>query len=258
MTIALTQVETVALWTGLLAGVVSIVLSVVAILFAHNVDQRSSEVSNQTIRSLESIQSTVERLSADTGGLIKVAWDRMLVGAIGATSPEADTDLRAAMSGLLAELRQEVGEVAPGTELERLTVEAGDRVRDGSDSEEPTRRPTGAFNAAARSIESLSPISTELLRALTDEHAHLTRAQYKRLRANPGLKLALEELRARDLVVPLAGRNESDEEETVYWLAPWFHDVIGPALVFTGHERPTDNEAAHVHAALREVGYFDD
>jgi hypothetical protein len=44
-------------------------------------------------------------------------------------------------------------------------------------------------------------------------------------------------------------------EETVNWLSPWFHDVIGPVLVFTGHESPTSSEAQRVAAALRDVGY---
>src|ERR1700685_4034520 len=64
--------------TGVFSSVVSIVLSVVAIVFARDVDRRSMEVNNETIRSLETIQATVQRLSDDTGGLIKMAWERML------------------------------------------------------------------------------------------------------------------------------------------------------------------------------------
>ena len=76
--LAVTNDATVATWTGVFSSVVSIVLSVVAILFARDVDRRSMEVNNQTIRSLETIQATVQRLSDDTGGLIKMAWERML------------------------------------------------------------------------------------------------------------------------------------------------------------------------------------
>jgi len=92
--LALTQLETVGLWAGLLSAVVSVVLSLVAIFFARDVDRRSIEISNQTIRSLQTIQSTVQRLSEDTGGLIKVAWERML-GTMGAQSAQADGDLQA-------------------------------------------------------------------------------------------------------------------------------------------------------------------
>src|SRR5437660_1626484 len=120
---ALTQVETVGLWTGLLSAVVSIVLSVVAILFARDVDRRSMEISNQTIRSLESIQSTVQRLSDDTGGLIKVAWERML-GTMGAATAQPDSELQGLLYGLLAEFRQDANDLAPGTGVDRLAREA--------------------------------------------------------------------------------------------------------------------------------------
>src|ERR1700737_2819465 len=105
--LALTQLETVGLWAGLLSAVVSVVLSLVAIFFARDVDRRSMEISNQTIRSLETIQSTVHRLSDDTGGLIKVAWERML----GTRGPRpTESELQGSLSGLLGEFRQDASE----------------------------------------------------------------------------------------------------------------------------------------------------
>ena len=121
--LTLAQVETVGIWAGLLSAVVSIVLSVVAILFARDVDRRSMEISNQTIRSLESIQSTVQRLSDDTGGLIKVAWERML-GTMGAATAQPDSELQGLLYGLLAEFRQDANDLAPGTGVDRLAREA--------------------------------------------------------------------------------------------------------------------------------------
>src|SRR3954464_15733564 len=74
------EVERVALWVGLIASVAGIVLSIVAIWFAREVDTRSAAITKQTIQSLQKIESTVERQSKDTQELIKAAWDAMLGG----------------------------------------------------------------------------------------------------------------------------------------------------------------------------------
>jgi hypothetical protein len=255
--LALTQLETVGLWAGLLSSVVSVVLSLVAIFFARDVDRRSIEINNQTIRSLQSIQSTVQRLSEDTGGLIKVAWERML-GTMGApqTTP-TDNDLQGLLAGLLAEFRDDANEIAPGTGVERLARKVGERMRHATDGKSGTERSTGprswAFNAVVQAIESLSPLAIELLRALEGGH-HLTRAQYQELRRDSDLAVAIDELRDHDLLVPLQRRGARGEE-TIYGIAPWFQEVIGPALVFTGHESPSEADAQKVMSALREVGY---
>jgi hypothetical protein len=236
---------------------VSVVLSLVAIFFARDVDRRSIEINNQTIRSLQSIQSTVQRLSEDTGGLIKVAWERML-GTMGApqTTP-TDNDLQGLLAGLLAEFRDDANEIAPGTGVERLARKVGERMRHATDGKSGTERSTGprswAFNAVVQAIESLSPLAIELLRALEGGH-HLTRAQYQELRRDSDLAVAIDELRDHDLLVPLQRRGARGEE-TIYGIAPWFQEVIGPALVFTGHESPSEADAQKVMSALREVGY---
>jgi hypothetical protein len=254
--LGLTQLETVGLWAGLLSSVVSVVLSLVAIFFARDVDRRSIEINNQTIRSLQSIQSTVQRLSEDTGGLIKVAWERML-GTMGAPAPQTDNDLQGLLAGLLAEFREDANEIAPGTAMEKLARKVGERVRRATDGRSGAERSTGprswAFNAVVQAIESLSPLAIELLRALEGGH-HLTRTQYLHLRRDPDLAVAVDELRDQDLLVPIQRRGARGEE-TIYGIAPWFLEVIGPALVFTGHESPSDAEAQKVMSALREVGY---
>jgi hypothetical protein len=251
-------VETVGLWVGLLSAVVSIVLSVVAILFARDVDHRSIEISDQTIRSLESIRSTVQRLSDDTGGLIKVAWERML-GTMGPPT-QLDGDLQGLLAGLLAEFRQDADELAPGTGVDKLARDMGDRLRRATNRKSATEREpvpkSWAFNAVAQAIESASPLAIELLRALQGSR-HLNRTQYQQLRREPDLALAIDELRDHDLLVPLQRRG-THGEETIYGLAPWFHDVIGPALVFTGHETPASEEAQRVMQALRDVGFVAD
>ncbi len=42
-------------------------------------------------------------------------------------------------------------------------------------------------------------------------------------------------------------------EETFYRIAPWFQDVIGPALVFTGHETASGPESERIADKLREI-----
>lgn len=259
LTIALTQVETVGLWVGLISAVVSIVLSLVAILFARDVDRRSMEINSQTIRSLEAIQSTVQRLSEDTGGLIKVAWERML-GTMGPRGPAIDGDLDRLLAGLLQEFRQDVDELAPGTGVDKLARDVDKRLRRATSRKSVANRVDApksvAFNAVAEAVESISPLAVELLRAL-DHGPYLTRVQYQQLRKDPNLGIAIEELRDHDLLMPFQRRG-ADGDETVYGPAPWFRDVIGPALVFTGHEAPSSAEHQRAAAALREVGYLTD
>ena len=67
----MTQVETAGLWIGLISGIVSIVLSIVAIAFARAVDRSSRQVTEQTIKSLQKIETEVARLSDDTRELDK-------------------------------------------------------------------------------------------------------------------------------------------------------------------------------------------
>jgi hypothetical protein len=97
-------------------------------------------------------------------------------------------------------------------------------------------------------------MAIELLRALLQGGAHLTRPQYQGLRRDPELAIALDELRDQDVLMPFQGHGKHGDE-TVYGLAPWFHDVLGPALVFTRHETPSLPEAQRVARALNEVGY---
>src|SRR5918911_2718114 len=106
----MTDVEKIALWAGLISSIVSIVLSFVAIGFAILVDRSAREISAQTIKSLQKIDSDVERLSDDTRELIKAGWDKMLVnvdrGLI--TPPNNESQAKEIASGIVAELREEL------------------------------------------------------------------------------------------------------------------------------------------------------
>src|SRR5258706_2692276 len=86
--IRVSDVEKVATWAGLITGIAGSVLSVVVIWFALATEARSRAVSDQMIKSLQKIESAVDRTADDTQGLIKVAWDRLIPGAgVGAADP---------------------------------------------------------------------------------------------------------------------------------------------------------------------------
>jgi hypothetical protein len=107
----MSDVDKVALWAGLIGSIVSTVLSIVAIWFAVHVNARSEAVSDQTIRSLQKIESFVQKLSEDTSGLIKAAWDKMLGHIYRAEA--AATQISSAKeiaSGLTTELKTELEE----------------------------------------------------------------------------------------------------------------------------------------------------
>ena len=93
-----------------------------------DVDRSISRAAARPIRALESIQATVQRLSDDTGGLIKVAWERML-GSMATPAPRADGDLQGLLSGLLGEFRQDVTELPPGACADTLARDVDERLR---------------------------------------------------------------------------------------------------------------------------------
>jgi hypothetical protein len=197
----------------------------------------------------------VPRLSDDTGGLIKVAWERML-GSMARPAPGADADLQGLLSGLLGEFRQDVTELPPGPSVDQLTKGVAERLRraatQGLGGGREGQLNGWAFNTAVEAIESLPPLAIELVRYL-ERGQHLTRQHCWELRRDPELATALDELRDRDLLVPFQHRG-AHREDAVYGLAPWFRAVVGPALVFTGHETPSLPESQEVETALRHTG----
>jgi hypothetical protein len=175
------------------------------------------------------------------GGLIKVAWERML-GTMG-THPPVDHELQGTLSALLAEFRQDANDLAPGTGVDKLAKDVGERVRRAtrrsSDTERDAPPSSWAFKAAVSAIESLSPLAIELLRALAGSH-HLTRTQYQQLKRDPDLAIALDELRDQDILMPLQRHNHHGEE-TVYGLGPWFKS----ASRYTRSRSPSPRDSAY-------------
>ncbi len=252
----MSEVEKVALWAGLIASIVSIVLSIVAIAFAILVNQRSERVSDQTLKSLQKIESTVERLSSDTTGLIKGAWDKML-GGLG--TPQEPAKERLALkeiaSGMADEVRVELGladqtNKAPASpeliqRFESALQNLEESIQGQLASGRRSLRPGTTF-AIYRTLKQLTPEARELASAIRG--FHLTRQQYKALADGP-LAAALRELRQSGLLVPL----RDPDQTLVYWFPSDRSELVKLALVTL--DPSSADVGKHVESELQRVGY---
>jgi hypothetical protein len=253
----MSQVETIALWTGLFASIAGIVLSVVATLFAIWVNKGATEVNNQTIKSLQKIESSVDQLSRDTRELITAAWNRMLGDMGGSETAQTDTNAPEQISGGIAnEIRSELAEEipeAPGQKIERIeqalqdlqrTVAAQLRARSNSSR-------SNSFDFLLKRISALSVEARALLSSVASG-AHLDRNQYRTAAKSTVLRGPLRELRAAGLIVPLEGLDENQEGVPVYWL-PGTPKMTRLALSML--PEPPVETGKTIHQALREIGY---
>jgi hypothetical protein len=242
----MSEVERVATWAGLLMGVAGVVLSCVTIWFATATDRRSREISDQPIRSLQKIEAAVDRTSSDTQGLIKVAWDRMVVRPDSRLLSDQDASTEAITSGLTAELKADIveetaetAEKATGTDLEQqarrldeLEKRLGEVVpriveavtRASADRGLRSQRVARLVDALA----GLSPSALEFFRILADNRRHITRHEYLAIRASR-LSRNLDELRRSNLLTPLT----STEGSVVYFMPPSIQDMAGPLSPFS-------------------------
>jgi hypothetical protein len=259
----MTDVEKIALWFGLVSSIVSIVLSIVAILFARIVDKSARDVSDQTIKSLQKIESDVARLSSDTTGLIKAGWDRML-GSVG-TFPVGDANISAKeiASGLLAELRanteEQVGQnedtdLQHGQNLTDLfkylerSLEA--QIRTQSRSE----RPSEALDHVVSLLNSLPLEARALARLIADRGSHLSFNQFQSLLKDSWLSEAVSELRDKGLLIPLSGVDPSKGKPIpVYYFPPTLSHALRAALLLLP-DTPEDVET-RILAELKRIGY---
>jgi len=254
----MSEVEHIALWVGLLGSVISIVLSLVAIWFAVHVNTRSENVSDQTIKSLQKIESFVQRLSEDTSGLVKAAWDKMLGNFHPAESVAGKAADKEVASGLTAELRTELEEES---EPDGNTSAAGLRERyekmltlleKSLESQFASSRIRGRSKGVYslyKSLSKLSPTAQELLNQI--KSYHLTRRQYKSLNSS-SVGFAIGELREAGLLVPLRGYDGA-KEIPVYWYPPSTADNLRKAMLAV---RPRDSQTIEiVKNTLRDAGY---
>ena len=154
-----------------ISSIAGIVLSIVAIVFSILVDRRSSKVSDQTIQSLQKIESTVEHLSSDTRELIKAGWDKMLGSVDRAPSNAAEVSAKQIAEGIVAELRSELAglKAEKAAVLQRpLTIErALSSVETSLEAQlknqrRTTGRPSEALNRMVAAVTELSPTAREI------------------------------------------------------------------------------------------------
>jgi hypothetical protein len=256
----MSDVEKIALWAGLIGSIVSIVLSIVAIWFAVHVNSRSEAVSDQTIRSLQKIESFVQRLSDDTSGLIKAAWDKM-VGSMYRTEGAAAqvSNAKEIASGLTAELKTEIEEKAtPGQEATssetarriEKAIEVFEKALEVQIASTRDQRSGHRTYPLYRVLKRLSPAALALLSGIRNRH--LTRAQYRFL-LDSGLGTSVRELRKAGVLVPLEGVDPFGKKGPVYWFPSGSAAQVRQALLALG---PPDSESRNaVDGALKAAGY---
>jgi hypothetical protein len=250
------EVEHVAVWIGLLTGLVGIVLAVVAIVFTVLVNRRADTVNNATIRALAQIEADVSRLGNDVRELIKDAWGTMLHqrGPIGISGPDEAVRPDELAQGLAAEVSSDLA-----SEGGQVTQQVRDALNQFAErlSEQlgaVTPGPAGTLSQAERMsrvvgiLERRSPEALQLLRRLS-RGKHLRRDQYLKL-TKSDIAAAVAELRRAGLLLPLRVRKT---EEPVYWIPGAIADLIevGGKLV----PDPPADSAKKVDDILREVGY---
>lgn len=237
----MSDVEKFALWVGLISSIVSIVLSIVATTFAVLVNNRSEKVSDETIRSLQKIESAVGRLSEDTSGLIKAAWDAMLGSVSGTVSrPSAGSHAAAHQiaSGLASEVRSEIafsgkdaitGEDTVARLSGRIEVALA-KLQTAIEGQLKTQERIVQPAAILRKLgvlEGLSPLAQELARALL-AGGHVSQSEYNSL--EPGvLNKPVSELREAGLLIPLQGHDDT-EGKLVYWFPPGLSKTLRSAF----------------------------
>lgn len=257
----MSDVELVALWLGLGAGLVSIVLAIVAMAFTFAVDKRSSRINEEMIKSLQKIHSSVDGTASDTKDLIKVAWERMLAGSVqqpDVAAVDAENEsVQAIAAGVAAELRAELGGANTASEEEMKRLNEAFQRMERTMQAQLSSAPSAGLSSRSRfsklqaDIDQLTPGALALLAQLA-QHGHLERDQYSRLRKTP-LGMPLTELRAKGMLTPLSGTSADGSHFPVYWFAPSMSELVKPALNLA--DPPPRTALDRAKALLLEVGY---
>jgi len=243
--------QTFALYVGIFTGISGVVLAIVAMAYAAQVNRRADAVNDQTITSLQRVEADVRALSADTNRLIKAAWDKMLNSMNFALLGQGGQSAEDLAAGILAELR-----ALPTKDImenEMLRARSVDERRDilkdllssrlsGSVEAQilaviASMFPGGAVDFTLRVLKSLSPEALALIQTLAFTGRHLTVRQAAKL-VHPSqghLRNALEELRTKGLLVPL---RVSRDEDFVLWCPRGTDEVIRAALLLVSAPPP--------------------
>ena len=255
----MSQVETVALWAGLIASIAGITLSIVATIFALWVSKQSAAVNQQMIKSLQKIETTVEHLSADTRELITAGWNKMLSGIGGESDDDASTlDVTDQISeGVASEVQSELKDDQSESASERV-----ERLENALEDLKETlavqlrrtysRESQNSITALVGVMIGL-PIEARALLSILSRGYHLTRKQYLLCTKNQLLRVPLKKLRAGGLIVPLKGLTEDGDPEPCYYFPPRLTKQIKVATQLSGD---IPKEIMNVVASnLRSVGY---
>jgi hypothetical protein len=258
----MSQVDTVALWAGLISIQASqeSFLSIVAMVFAIRVNNRATDINNQMIRSLQKIESSVERVSADTRELITAGWHKMLgdMDRVNEPDPVNSEASDKISSGIASEVRSELTEDINGN----ATVPQIDRIeralRDLQETvaaqlrQKPISGRTDSVDSLVQTLNSL-PVEAKALLSILSRGGHLDRGQYRAAIQNTALKHSIQALRSNGLLVPLEGFSEGNEKVPVYYLPPGLGKRARLAVQLAG-EVPRE-VLDSIAAALRKIGY---
>ncbi|HEY4216735.1 MAG TPA: hypothetical protein VGM67_06330 [Gemmatimonadaceae bacterium] len=256
-----TEFQTVATWVGLIGGVVSIVLSVVAIAFAVMVNNRATAVNDQTIQSLKKIEGDVEHLSDDTRELIKAGWDKMLGNVDRRPADSEVIPSKQIAAGIAAELKAELSPLlsqspngpTPPAQVEQK-IDQLLRAVEGSmaaqlRAQSAAERPGEALDRLIVTLSTLSPEARALVDAMRSSHIDL--AEYRRLATGP-LRMPLEELRQSGLLIPVQHRHDG-KDVPCYFFPPGIVSLVRAAIPLL--PRTSSDLRALVRSELKRVGY---
>jgi hypothetical protein len=251
------QVNTVALWAGLIASIAGIVLSAVATWFAFRVNDQATAINNQMIKSLERIEASVERVSSDTRELITAGWNKML-GSMGSQinpGPTSQENADAIVNGVATEIESELNEDGgeePEAKIQRLEEALRELQATVSNLRRGTSHATPMIHDALLQTVRDLPIEGRALLSILIRGGHLTRHQYQAAMKRSELRLAVRSLRNSGLLVPLEGF-ENDQKVPVYWLPSGLIRVAKVSLNLAG-DAPRDIVES-VSRALETIGY---
>lgn len=255
------QINAVALWAGLLSSIAGIVLSVGAFVFGIVANNRATAVSDQTIKSLQKIESAVEQLSDDTRTLIKAGWEKMLSGVSTASSiVEGHDDIApVAKDGLTEEVISRLTKIEGFNnglatldqvqEIQKVVEQLRKSINLQAKNQSTQKTPTSDIDRLVSVLDKLNPYSRAMFEVIASNR-HLTEAQYDAL-LDSKYGDDFQELRDAGLIVPLAGL-EKDKKVPVYWLPSSYAKVHKVARQMSRVETSIRPDVA---GALREIGY---
>ena len=223
--------ETVAVWTGLFASIIAIVLALVAIWFSWRVDSRAHNLDKASLQRLERIEVSVDRVVSDVKQLISTAWDRMVLRNRGA-EPEAAVEEEVQASTEVVERKvREVEQAFAAKDRERMEGELA-ALRKAVKMLE-TNVAEAVDDAASRRVESLRdiqytppeiyletvrPDELALLKIMVESGQHLTHEQAEAIPVKP--RALMREGLLKPVLTP-------ENEERVYWLTQLAREVVG-------------------------------